>query len=216
MNDLTEFPRLETALMIPGPAGCLEAVAQAPEPTITALAIICHPHSLQGGTMNNKVVTTTQKALRDLGMATIRFNFRGVGLSTGEYDQGIGETDDLLAVLAFARQTYPQAKLVLAGFSFGSFVAYRASGFVKTDLLISLAPPVTHFDFNALSLPSMPWIIVQGDQDEVIDPAAVFAWIEQLPTQPTVLKFTEVGHFFHGRLVELRERLTQAIQEQNL
>ena len=207
----------EQPIIIPGPAGNIEAMLHIPHDTATykQVGIICHPHPLQGGTMSNKVVTTMQRTFRELGLPTVRFNFRGVGQSAGEYDHGKGETEDLFAVIAWAKQQFPTKTILLAGFSFGSYVAFRAAHSIENlEGLISIAPPVTYVDFNEIPLPTSTWIIVQGDEDEVIDPTAVFTWIDGLTIQPTVLHFENAGHFFHGRLVELRERLAAAIQQQ--
>lgn len=210
------LPSGDSAHPIVGPAGLLEAKVSIPaHRTVPArVGIVCHPHSLQGGTMENKVVTTVQRAFRELGIPSIRFNFRGVGNSEGEYDAGAGETDDLLAVMAWTKNQFPDHDLILAGFSFGSYVAYHAANH-DPDLaaLISIAPPVTNFDFNSAPLPPCPWIVVQGDEDEVIDPIAVFEWIDQLSCEPDVITFKGTGHFFHGRLMELRDVLIHSLNK---
>ncbi len=205
------FPLQETQIFIDGPVGPIEAMVQSSEVPINWLAVICHPNPLQEGTMNNKVVTTLQRTFRMLGMATVRFNFRGVGKSAGKYGYEVGELADLIAVIAWARAAYPQAKLCLAGFSFGGYISYCAANTVKADCLISITLTVTHHDFDCIGLPTMPWILVQGDQDEVIDPVAVFKWVEKQQVKPIILEFKDATHFFHGRLIELRERLSEAL-----
>lgn len=209
-----EFPQQDTQCFFNGPDGRLEAVVELPKASILPItAIICHPHPLQHGTMNNKVVTTLARALRQLGLTTIRFNFRGVGQSEGRYADAIGETDDLLAIIAWLNKVRPQNKLWLAGFSFGSYVAYRAaSQIASVAQLISVAPPVHHFDFASLPQPECPWLVLQGDKDEVVPPALVFEWVDSLIVKPELLVFKDVGHFFHGRLIELRERVEAALQ----
>lgn len=194
------------ALFLPGPAGALEAATALPTPgnARRGTAIICHPHSQHGGTMHNKVVTIVERSLRELGLATVVFNFRGVGASAGSYDDGRGETDDLLAVAAWVRRVRPDDALWLAGFSFGSYVAARAAAQLPLQQLISIAPPVNRWDFAALTPPACPWLIVQGDSDDVVDPAAVADFAAAQKNAPTFVRMPETGHFFHRRLMDLR------------
>ncbi len=154
--------------------------------------------------MQNKVVTTLERALRELGLATLRFNFRGVGRSAGQFDNGIGETDDLLAIAQWVQHVRPADALWLAGFSFGSYVATRAASMLPVRQLITIAPAVTRWDFTELPAPPCPWLIVQGEADEVVDPAAVYAFAAARQPAPTLVRVTETGHFFHRRLIELR------------
>lgn len=204
----------EVPLMIPGPVGNLEALYTPATEGRDILSVVCHPHPLYGGTFTNKVVTTVTKAYQSLGYATLRFNFRGVGNSTGSYAQGLGETEDLLSVLAYARTEWPElTRVVLAGFSFGSYICARASEHVPTLVhTVWIAPPVTHFDFTSLLLPICPCLVVQGEQDEVIEPDAVFAWHKALVRSPQLLRMPNAGHYFHDCLVELREYLQTWVQ----
>lgn len=181
--------------------------------TSNTTAIICHPHSLMGGTMNNKVVTTLARAFAELGHHTVRFNFRGVGESQGVYDAGIGETHDVLTIWDWVKERRPQDQIWLAGFSFGSYVALRAASQRAPAQLVSIAPPVHNFnfDFSAISRPSCPWLVVQGDQDEVVDPQLVFDWIKTFDAPPELITMPGATHFFHGRLVELRHLLVEAL-----
>lgn len=208
-NNPAQFPTADTAMTLTGPVGSLEALITVPrEQTKSIIVVICHPHSLFGGTMHNKVVYTMARACNQMGLRTVRFNFRGVGKSAGEYAQGVGETDDLLAVLQWIKTVCPQDVIWLAGFSFGSFVAARAASvWSDTQLLLSVAPPVVNFDFTAFPVYKGPWIVVQGEEDEVVDPAKVFAWFESLPPPVQLIRVPTAGHFFHGQLVELREIL---------
>jgi alpha/beta superfamily hydrolase len=203
----THRPATARKLTIDGPSGQLELAVGAAVPDARALAVICHPHPLHGGTMDNKVVTMLERTLRDAGAATLRFNFRGVGASTGQFDEGHGEGDDLAAVVALARRWMPEARLWLAGFSFGSYVSARMAGALGADLLISVAPPVGRFAFRAIAHPPCRWIVLQGEVDEVVDPALVFAHFEHMQPPVEMLRFADTGHFFHGKLVQLRERL---------
>jgi uncharacterized protein len=206
---MTDFASTKS---LTGPVGALEVATALPAVTPTRLAIICHPHPLFGGTMHNKVVTTVERSLRELGAATVRFNFRGVGSSHGSFDDGMGESDDLAAIVAFARSCYPALPLDLAGFSFGSFVAARMANAAEAARLITIAPAVTKWDFSQLSPPSMPWLIVQGEADEVVDPQAVYRFAANVQPAPRLIRMAECSHFFHGKLLELREVLTAALQ----
>lgn len=214
------FPDKETRLFIPGPVGRLQAIATPPKqsgdersPTSANdtenVAIVCHPHSLMGGTMNNKVVHTLARMHRDQGHPVIRFNFRGVEQSEGEYDAGMGESDDLLAVIEWATQCFPQARVWLAGFSFGSFVAARTvelaleQGYPIEHLLL-VAPAVENYDFDRLMEFPVPLVMVYGDQDEVVDAAQIQAWFDLVHTPKQSACLAGAGHFFHGRLTDLK------------
>jgi uncharacterized protein len=199
---------------ITGPAGAIEIATALPAQTPLFLAIVCHPHSLFGGAMGNKVVTTVERTLRDLHSATVRFNFRGVGKSAGQFDHGLGECLDLTAAYQFARSYYPELPLLLAGFSFGSYVAARMANSLNAGQLILIAPPVQSWDFRALDAPRMPWCIVQGEQDEVVQASAVYQFAsEQNPAHTTLLRLPNCTHFFHGKLAELRAALSAELAE---
>jgi len=202
----------EQKITIPGAIGNLQAVISIVEGAST-IAICCHPHPLHGGAMTNKVIHTVDKTLNQLGITTIRFNFRGVGASEGEFAEGIGEQDDVLAVVDWVKQEYPNAKIGLAGFSFGSYVTAMMQSKVNPEFLISIAPPVARFDFSNFVAPKCPWIIVMGDADEVVDPQAVFDWVDTFENPaPLLVKMENAGHFFHSRLIDLRERLGNAMR----
>lgn len=193
-----------------GPAGRLEAVIEQGSDTPGFIAIVCHPHPLFGGTMDNKVVTTLTRLVRDKGGVVVRFNFRGVGESQGAYSDGIGETEDLLAVHSWLHQQWPHLPLWLAGFSFGSFVAARGAEILNANgapvnHLLLVAPPVHHYPFADIETTGCPVTVVQGEDDEVVPADQVFQWTASTPLQPDVIRFPECGHFFHGRLVDLKE-----------
>jgi uncharacterized protein len=199
--------------MVPGPAGDLEAIAHEPEGSARPLyAVVCHPHPLFGGTMDNKVVYTVARALQTSGIATLRFNFRGVGASRGSYDEGAGETRDAAAMADFGAARWPHRQLVLAGFSFGAFVALRLALARDTARLITVAPPLGRFDFSELHAPACPWLVVQGDADDVVDPGVVIDWVERQDPKPTLRVVAGVGHFFHGHLAELRDAVIEALR----
>ena len=201
------FPTRDTLLMLAGPAGGLQAEIEFPGADVAAqpvIAIVCHPLPTEGGTMNNKVVTMTARALRELGVTTVRFNFRGTGESAGTFDEGRGEGDDLRAVAEWVRKARPDALLWLAGFSFGAFVTIQSSTALAPAALISLAPPVGRWAFDQ-PVPPMPWLVVQGEEDEVVDPQAVYRWLDRLqPPKLTLVKMPGASHFFHGKLLDLR------------
>lgn len=195
-------------LAIGGPAGAIEALLELPEaagPDVRAVAVICHPHPLHGGTLDNKVVWALARAFRECGAATLRFNFRGVGASAGSYDEARGETDDALAVAAWGRQSFPGRPLWLAGFSFGGVVALKAAGPARPDRLVAVAPAVTRPELGAPGAPACPWLIVQGEADDVVPAPAVLAWSAHLAPAPRVALLPGAGHFFHGRINELRD-----------
>jgi alpha/beta superfamily hydrolase len=200
-------------LTIPGPAGPLEAIGdEAQGVAQSRYAVVCHPHPLHGGTMDNKVVYTVARALQAAGVVTLRFNFRGVGKSAGEYDGGTGETQDAAAVAAYGAARWPDRRLISAGFSFGAFVALRLALERDAAYLITVAPPVDLFDFSNLTAPRCPWLVVQGDADDVVEPASVIAWVKRLDPQPRLVVVPGVGHFFHGHLAELRDSVSEALR----
>jgi len=204
---LSHWPESPHKFLLDGPSGQLEVVASGGVPEATRVAVVCHPHPLHGGTMDNKVVSMLERTFRDAGVPAMRFNFRGVGASGGRFDDGQGEGEDLAAVVAQARAWAPDAALWLAGFSFGSYVSARMAGRLRASLLVSVAPPVGRFAFRALERPPCTWIVLQGDADEVVDPAQVHAHFAAVEPPVTMLRFADTGHFFHARLVEMRERL---------
>jgi uncharacterized protein len=198
--------------IIAGPAGNLELLLEIPTvQTIKMLGIVCHPHPLYEGSMHNKVVTTLARVFNHLGAISVRFNFRGVGKSEGQYADGVGELADLHAVIAYIQREYPEHQLSLAGFSFGAYIAACVAIEVQPAVLITIAPAVHHQDFKQLAELHVPWIVVQGEADEVVPPGEVFAWLESLPRQPVIVRMPGVGHFFHGKLLELRETLIKLL-----
>jgi len=191
-------------LHIPGPVGVLEAVVEEPVGFDGKhAAILCHPHPLHAGTMNNKVVSTVARALRVQGHATVRFNFRGVGASSGEFDGGFGETHDALAVFDWAVTRWPGATIAAAGFSFGAFVAFSAASQRPVERLITVAPPIERFDFASGPLPVCRWLVIQGDNDELVDAVGVVHWAQQCVPSPHMALLAGAGHYFHGRLNDL-------------
>ncbi len=212
MNDVVTKTSVER-LELKGPAGILEAMLETPQHADdTRVAVVCHPHPVYGGTMTNKVVHILAKAFTELGAPTVRFNFRGVGRSDGAFDDGRGETFDALAAIEWARSRWPQAGLWLAGFSFGGAIALRAAAQVRPDRLVTVAPAIQRVDVSRVALPDCPWLIVQGDKDELVSAQSVEAWARTLNPRPQLAILPGVDHFFHGRLNDLRDTVLQWVR----
>ena len=209
------FPAESTTLMLAGPAGDLEIAIDPPESDVAPLplvVVLCHPLSTEGGSLSNKVVTMAARSLRELGATTVRFNFRGVGKSAGTFDQGNGEQQDLLAVVDWVRGHRPDDDLWLAGFSFGAYVSLRASEAVQPEALISIAPPAGRWDFDSIVTPTCPWLVIQGETDEIVDPQAVYDWIDSLKRKPELVRMPDTSHFFHRKLIDLRGALQHGVK----
>ena len=190
-----------TSDLIQGPTGALEVAFQVPtDSPAVALALICHPHPQFGGTMDNKVVQTLGKSFAELGFATLRFNFRGVGKSEGSFDGGMGETEDAAAALAWA-QTHlgSSVPLVAAGFSFGCFVQTRLLQRSQPDQLVLIGPAVNRFEISEVPKDT---VVIHGEEDDVVPLVDVMNWAR--PQGLPVTVFPGAGHFFHGRLTELK------------
>ncbi len=209
------FPAVATVLTLPGPAGALEVAVDPPEADVAAVpvvAVLCHPLPTEGGSMHNKVVTMAARSLRELGVATVRFNFRGVGRSEGVFDHGEGELDDLRAVAAWVRAARPDAALWLAGFSFGAYVSLRAAMELRPAMLVSIAPPAGRWEFERIATPTMPWLVIQGEEDEIVDPQAVYDWLQRIGAQAEIVRMPETSHFFHRKLMDLRGAIKHGVQ----
>jgi hypothetical protein len=207
------------SLLLQGPAGDLEtrldfpAADRGADPAApAAFAVVCHPHPLFGGTLTNKVVHTLARTFNDLGMPSLRFNFRGVGASAGTHDEGRGEVQDALAVVRHGRERWPQARLWLAGFSFGAAVAVRASSEASAVGLVAVAPAVDRIDVGAVT-PGSAWLVVLGDADDVVSPQRMLQWARNLSPQPVIQVMAGAGHYFHGRLPELRDAVTAFVNQ---
>jgi len=163
--------------------------------------------------MTNKVVHMLAKAFNEAGVPAVRFNYRGVGASAGAFDEGNGETLDALAVLDWAAQRWPGAQLWLGGFSFGGAIAIRAAVARNVTRLVTVAPAIRLVSVDSTSLPKCPWLIVQGDRDELVDAADIQRWAEALSPRPHMAVLAGVEHFFHGRLSDLRQVVTAWLGE---
>ena len=163
----------------------------------------------------NKVVHTLSRAMNDLGVPAIRFNFRGVGASEGAFANGLGETDDTLAVVDWAEQHYPGAELCLLGFSFGGMVAARAALTAAPVQLVTVAPAASRMaGLLEGRQPECPWLIVQGETDDVVSCAEIVSWVDGLAPGPQLVVVPDTGHFFHGRLTKLREIVVNHLEAQ--
>lgn len=187
-------------LVVDGPAGALETDLNDPGEPRRGIALIAHPNPVQGGTKDNKVITTLAKTFFGLGYVAIRPNFRGVGASAGSFDQGMGETEDILTVARYAKTRYGDLPLLLAGFSFGAFVQTRvaqtlSSENLSAEKMVLVGPAVNRFP--AATVPP-DTLVIHGEVDDVVPLAAVFDWAR--PQQLPVVVVPGGEHFFHGKL----------------
>lgn len=202
--------------LIEGPVGAIECAidrptdavhGDTPRDTPRGVAVVAHPHPLFGGTMDNKVAQTLARALVMLGYETVRFNFRGVGATAGTHDEGRGESDDLLAVVAAMRR--PGLPLVLGGFSFGAYVttlaAARLSGGDAAERLVLVGPSTQRA--TPAPVPA-DTLVIHGEQDDVVPLSATLDWAR--PQQLPVIVMPGVGHFFHGQLTQLRQLIVRS------
>lgn len=189
---------------IPAPSGVLHGVTHLPQDTPRAIAIVAHPLPIMGGTMDNKIVTTLVKTFAELGFVALRFNFRGVGESSGVYDEGNGEVEDVLAVVHYAEQQFGKLPLILSGFSFGGYVQARVAQKIHAHKLVLVAPAVGRF---AMPLVPANTLLIHGEMDEVVALGDVLAWARQqhLP----IVVVPEATHFFHGHLHQLKAIVSQ-------
>ena len=197
---------------IPGPAGVLETIYLPAQGAEQGVAVINHPNPLQGGTNTNKVIQTAAKALAKLGFHCYLPNLRGVGGSGGEHDYGRGETDDCCAVVAFARSRHPQTvKLAIAGFSFGGYVSLFAAQQTPPDLLLLIAPAVRHYEREREPDAPHPGrtLLIHGETDEVVALQQSLNWAA--PQDIPVIVLPQAGHFFHGKLIQLRDAVTRFV-----
>jgi alpha/beta superfamily hydrolase len=204
-----------------GAAGNLEGIAHLPDDAPRAIAVVAHPLPTMGGTMENKVVTTLAKTFAELGFAALRFNFRGVGASSGEFDSGNGEVEDVLAIVHYAQESFGHLPLILSGFSFGGYVSARAAQHLhpQPHRLVLIAPAVGRSVPSLENSTGMPTVrhdtlLVHGERDEVVSLADVMDWAR--PQHLPIVVLPEAGHFFHGRLNQLKQIVLHAFNGQPL
>ena len=200
-------------MFIDGPAGRLETILDEPrDGAVKGCAVVCHPHPQHGGTMHNKVAHTLARSFVRLGFSALRFNFRGTEGSEGIYDEGMGELDDALAAADWMRSNRPGGPLWVAGFSFGAAIAVRAADPARADGLVAVAPAIYRFARDLDKHPQCPFLVIQGDEDELVDVDETIEWVNGLEPGPELLVMTGAEHFFHGRLVELREAVIEFVE----
>jgi alpha/beta superfamily hydrolase len=213
---MIEFSADEKEYLVPGTAGIIQCKARVGATEKYAedapIAVICHPHPLYSGTMDNKVVTTLARVFRSRGLNHLRFNFRGVGKSEGKHDDMRGESDDLDLLLNLIAQDRPGQKFILAGFSFGSGVSSTVAA-RRQDVvhLVLVAPPVGKYESAYHSQYSCPLSVYQGGADDVVDPKLVIGWSDRIESASKLYWFEDVGHFFHGKLPELSAQVNIAL-----
>jgi len=192
-----------------GPAGQLEAVLWTPTGRApTMVSVVCHPHPLFGGTLHNKVVYNATKSLDALGLAVLRFNFRGTGRSEGKHDRGEGERDDVRAALDFLASEFPDRPVLVAGFSFGCWVGLRVGcEDERVKLLIGLGTPVNSTDFSFLQRCAKPKLFVHGSEDQFGDPAKLRVLVDSLPGENQLVVVDDADHFFAGKIDQLNSAI---------
>ena len=209
---MAKAPKSESPF-IDGPVGNLEAALEWPaDGDIAATVVVLHPHPQHGGTMHNKVAYTLARTFTQMGFAALRFNFRGTERSDGHFDEGVGELDDALAAIDWLVARLSDYPLWLAGFSFGAAIAVRAA--VERDVhgLISVAPAVSRFASGIKSQPACPWLVLQGDEDELVSVEETIQWLNGLQPGPELQVLAGAEHFFHGRLIDLRRAVTSFVE----
>jgi uncharacterized protein len=218
LNDVPDAPNAIRSFFLSGPAGPLEALLNAGSPDAKYAALVCHPHPLYGGTLHNKVVFHAMKGLNALGLPTLRFNFRGAGLSHGEHDHGSGEIDDVRAALDWLDHEF-HLPIVFAGFSFGAATGLRAAcPDARVPALISLGTPISpiddrSYDYGFLGTCTKPKLFVSGSRDLYASTARLESLLASLPEPKKLVIIEAADHFFEGRLREMRETVENWARE---
>lgn len=180
-------------------------------PSNIATCIICHQHPLYGGTMDNKVVTSVAKIMQANNISTIQFNFRGVGNSTGNYSNTIGEIEDLTYIYEWSKKDFPK-NIILVGVSFGSFIAFEVAKYINPVLLITIVPAITSFEYKGYHKIQSKWIIIASEQDEVIPINETKKWYKKIKNKDLNIIYMDASHFFHGKLIELQNLLSNYLK----
>lgn len=200
---------------VPTPQGHLEGILKPEEEGAMPyyVAVVCHPHPLYGGTMHNKVVFKVAQVLQALNIPALRFNFRGIGHSTGTYDEGRGEMDDVRSSLEFLSRRYPGVPAIIAGFSFGSYVGMRvAATDDRAQAMIGLGVPARWFDGDTLQGCHKQKLLIHGTQDELAPYEQTVEWFEQIPAPKSMIAVPGADHFFQGRLEEVQAIIARFVQ----
>jgi uncharacterized protein len=201
---------------IPTPTGYLEGILKPEEDEVEPRygAVVCHPHPLGGGTMHSKVVFKVAQVLQTLGMPALRFNFRGVGHSTGSYDEGRGEMDDVRCALEFLSHRYPGLPVIMAGFSFGAYVGLRvAARDDRVQAMIGLGTPARMFGDDHLQGCHKPKLFMHGTLDDLAPYGLAVQWFEQVPAPKRLVAIEGADHFFQDRLDEVQGMITSFVRD---
>ena len=201
---MLNFDKRETVLLL-GPAGKLEVVINRPRAAPRGIALIAHPHPLHGGTLDNKVVQTLASTFAELDCVALRMNFRGIGQSQGEYDEGSGETDDMLFLADYAKREFGELPIFLAGFSFGGFVQTRVATKLDIYKLILIAPAAGRFDVAEVKPDTL---VIHGELDETVPLKDIMDWAR--PQHLPIVVIPGADHFFHRRLHLIKQLVSQA------
>lgn len=213
----SSLPRLEPGQrqrdVMQGPAGALEYCLEMPRTAPVGLALICHPHPLFQGSMDNKVVYALSRAALAQNLLVLRFQFRGVGRSDGPHDHGEGEAEDAAWLLARLRESQPGLPSVIMGFSFGAYMALKVAAADEALAgLVTIAPPLAYAGSGAVPQALCPWLLVHGTADDIVPFAETRRRAEQMTSPPQWVTMDDAGHFFHGQLGELRETVQSFLQ----
>lgn len=201
---------------IAGPEGSLEALLDAPEGEPRAVAVFGHPHPLHGGTMHTKALYQAAKAMPRIGVAAVRFNFRGVGRSAGTFDAGPGEKADFRAAIDFAQERFPDVPVWAAGMSFGSWIAMTVGAEdPRVSLLLGVAPPVDRYDFEPLKTCTLPKFIIHGESDELISIKEIRKFYAQLPEPKELVVIEDANHLFEGKTAMVGEAVEDLLADFN-
>ena len=201
---------------IPGPAGPLEALLDEPAGPPRAVAVFGHPHPLHGGTMHTKALYQAAKAMPRIGVAALRFNFRGVGRSAGTFDAGPGEQEDFKAAITFASERFPDVPIWAAGMSFGSWIAMTTGAQdARVSLLLGIAPPVDRYDFEALRTCTLPKFIIHGEEDELISIKEIRKFYAQIPEPKELVTIEFANHLFEGKTSLVGEAVEDLLADFN-
>jgi uncharacterized protein len=204
----------EPLRQIPGAVGPLEALLDAPAGEPRAAVVFAHPLPTHGGTMHTKVVFQSAKALARIGCVVLRFNFRGVGMSAGSWDNGRGELDDYKAALAYTAATYPGVELWAAGFSFGAYIATTAGADDdRVCALIAIAPPVDKYEFASVKMSAKPKFVIHGERDELISLKLVRHFYAQLQEPKELIEIDRANHLFDGQASEVGDALAELLED---